>query len=285
MSHARWNALVSLAAMVLAAVAVALVWRGRGADHEGAVVPAAVEKRLVEIEKNLDAIGAQEQSLRRIEAGLKRVSEALAAARRAAQATKQPAEAEIFPPPGKGPGKVVIEKDFEKDIFGWMVPKMFAAIFTGDLTHATGEGEAKSGRGALKLSHEYAAGKIGIASFMGARLKEVNQVDFWIRSEKKTLIYVAVSERDNSYYGTAFELGPAEGWHRCVVDYSDFSLGDDSKDENNILDPDQVTSVSISDLGAFVGAKGKNAILIDDFRGLNVPRAKVKKAQPPDEVF
>ena len=249
---------------------------------------AGIEVRMDDIERRVQSLGEAATKLKSLEGQLDRLEESLAdiskAAKEAARARPRPAPPAPQPrvPPVRGEARTVLADDFERGIVGWIVPKMFDKNVIGELSHATGEGVAKAGRGAMKLSFKYQEDKIALAVRTGLGVREVNRVEFWIKTERPTLIFVGATEFDQSTYGMSFELRAADGWYHCKADYSEFALSQGSRDENDRLDPGHVIGLCIGDAGGFVEQRGANTLLIDGFSGLSVPEGV---AAEPEGAF
>jgi len=265
------------AARAVSSPPVAVVPPGEAAKLQGIAV------RIDEIEKKVALLQAAADELRKLEGDIARLEAAMAEISAAARETKRverPLAPEPLPAAPRAAARAVLSDDFERDIAGWLVPSQFDKNVIGEISHLKGKDAAKTGEGAMKLSVEYAEGKIALAVRAGVGVREANRVDFWIRTERATMIYVGATEFDQSNYGMTFELRPADGWYHCKVDYSQFSLAETSRDENNRLDPAQVIGICVGDVGGFLEITGKNAVYIDDFRGLNAPApAQNKEAE------
>lgn len=190
------------------------------------------------------------------------LEEAVAALGRQAQAPRRP-----------GPNAQVVEvfrDDFEQGTQGWMVPPVVAGV-TGTISHAKGKDVAKVGAGALRLDYPYEKGKVAVAVRVLIAPKGINRVRLLAKSTNGVAqIFVGATEADFSNYGIWTPLDAAQGWQEITVDFADMRLAPGSQDENNVLDLDQVMSLTVGDVGVFQGRKGKNALLIDDFRALRV---------------
>jgi len=263
------------AARVVTSPPVAVVPPGEAARLQGVAV------RIDEIEKKVARLQAAADELKKFEGEIARLEAAMAeisAAAREAKRVERPAATQPLPAAPKGAAaRAVLSDDFERDIAGWLVPSQFDKNVIGEISHVKGRDAAKAGEGAMKLSFEYAEGKIALAVRAGLGVRETNRVDFWIRTERATMIYVGATEFDQSNYGMTFELRPADGWYHCKVDYSQLSLAETSRDENNRLDPAQVIGLCVGDVGGFLELTGKNTVYVDDFRGLNAPAPARKK--------
>lgn len=79
---------------------------------------------------------------------------------------------------------------------------------------------------------------------------------------QKSLIIVQVKEKDDSEYQYVITPENSTGWQNLDLPLSSLNLGDNSKDENQKLDPDQIKEVTILDASAFAGV-GAAEVTID----------------------
>jgi len=49
------------------------------------------------------------------------------------------------------------------------------------------------------------------------------------------------------------ELKSGDGWKQVSLTMGDFTLADDSQDENGRLDPDQIKQISVADISSLAG--------------------------------
>lgn len=74
-----------------------------------------------------------------------------------------------------------------------------------------------------------------------------------INVSQKSMILIQVKEKDDSEYQYVITPDNSVGWQSLDLALSSLTLGDNSKDENQKLDPDQIKELSILDASAFAG--------------------------------
>jgi len=90
-------------------------------------------------------------------------------------------------------------------------------------------------------------------------------VRVWLKTDTVTLIVLGLVEKDNSGYTHVVRTLPGE-WMLVETPFSEFKLGEDSKDENGQLDLDQVNVLLIIDAGGFLPeAKGERTFWVDEY--------------------
>ncbi len=228
-----------------------------------------IEKRIADLESAKERLAGMEADLKGLEATIEQLAARVERARRGPARGSAPlsANAPRIPHGPEAPEpQVLFTDDFEEGCFGWLVPRSGSIRFTGTIEHATGDGVARSGRGAMKLTFPYEKDALALAARIGIS-KKTNRVSFWVKTSRPTMIFVSAIEADRSSYGAGFELKPGDGWYHYSCDYRDMALTEGSNDENGSLDPSQVTALAVGDMGAFLDLKGENTIWLDDFRG------------------
>jgi hypothetical protein len=90
-------------------------------------------------------------------------------------------------------------------------------------------------------------------------------VRVWLKTDTATLIVLGLVERDGSGYTNVTRTLPGE-WLLVETPFSEFKLGEDSKDENGQLDLDQANMLVIVDAGGFLPeAKGERTLWVDEY--------------------
>lgn len=74
-----------------------------------------------------------------------------------------------------------------------------------------------------------------------------------INASQKSMLLIQVKEKDDSEYQYVIAPDNSTGWQNLDLPLSSLTLGDNSKDENNKLDPEQIKELSILDASAFAG--------------------------------
>jgi hypothetical protein len=175
-----------------------------------------------------------------------------------------------FGPVKTGAEDAFVVDNFETDIVRWSPARMTLAqppvleIFPSDtsfkaLKEAAAPGMARSpiepgGRG-LRYSYRRAANQLfAVFRDLGrVNLAKADRLRLSLRLSQKSLVVVSVKERDGSEYQHAIMPEQSEGWQTLDLALSEMTLGQDSKDENNRLDPDQIKEISILDASGFAG--------------------------------
>jgi hypothetical protein len=84
-------------------------------------------------------------------------------------------------------------------------------------------------------------------------LSHADRLRLNLSMSQKSLILIQLKEKDGSEYTTTIMPENSVGWQNMDVALSDFTLGNDSKDENNALDPAQIKEMAILDGSGFAG--------------------------------
>lgn len=94
-----------------------------------------------------------------------------------------------------------------------------------------------------------------------ANLPELKTIRFAVSTAYSTPLMVALNEEDESSY-QAVVWSEAGQWNDIELSIRDFTLGDDGKDENGKLDPDQVNLFAIADASLFARVLEKSGMPI-----------------------
>lgn len=163
--------------------------------------------------------------------------------------------------------------NFENDAVRWMPIRVVlsqpptAELFPANtsvkaLKEAAGPGAGKSpteagGRG-LRFTYSRAAMEL-FALHRNLDQADVSKADRFrasLRMSQKSLVIISLKERDGSEYSHIIMPDQSEGWQSLDLVLSDFTLGNDSRDENNVLDAGQIKEISIVDASPFAGTLG-----------------------------
>lgn len=100
----------------------------------------------------------------------------------------------------------------------------------------------------------------------GQRLGEGDRLRLRLRSAQPIKLAVGLEERDGSRYQTLADLAGGNEWQTLDLPLADFTLADDTPDENNRLDLEQVRTVAIVDVSALLGIAGdrENRLTLDE---------------------
>ena len=105
----------------------------------------------------------------------------------------------------------------------------------------------------------------------------------WLKTDVATMIILGLLEQDESGYIHVVNTPPGE-WVLVEKSYSEFNLGEDSKDENGRLDLDQVHLLLIVDAGGFLpGAGGERTLWVDEYEladDIESDDAQISKQKP-----
>lgn len=83
-------------------------------------------------------------------------------------------------------------------------------------------------------------------------LAKAATLDLWMKSSHDGTYYVTIEEKDGSRYNRKVDLLLGD-WKFFSWKLGDFTLADDSQDENGKLDPDQIKQVTIVDVTTMAG--------------------------------
>ncbi len=124
---------------------------------------------------------------------------------------------------------------------------------------AAGPGMARTatepgGKG-LRFTYNRAAGELYalVRTLEGVDLSKATKLNLSMNLSRKSFFLIQVKEKDDSEYRYVVMPDNSTGWQNLSLAWSDFSLGDDSKDENNRLDPDQIKEMSLVDASTLAG--------------------------------
>ena len=120
------------------------------------------------------------------------------------------------------------------------------------------------GSGALRIAYRVEKKKVA------GVLRQVNRFDgagvrTFLMTRAPTVVVIGLIERDGSSYHHPVQMAPDE-WREIDLRLQDFSLAEDSKDENGRLDPDQVNALVIADAAGFLpDADGDRELLVGKY--------------------
>jgi hypothetical protein len=111
------------------------------------------------------------------------------------------------------------------------------------------------GRQALKFAYPRRGAKVYglLRDVSKVDLSKALGLDLWVRTSSDGTIIVSLEEKDGSRYQRSLELQSSDGWKQLAFSLGDFTLADDSQDENGRLDAGQIKQVSIADLTQLLG--------------------------------
>jgi hypothetical protein len=264
---------LALAVALVLALLVGTLWylekqlASSGADSRG-----SLPLELRALKDRVTAIGeevsATKDGVARIETSTKELGTRIAgleeSLKKFAERPVAPPQPEPPAPPPARPARLVpaFQDDFEQGIANWLVPPIDPKL-AGKVALVQGEGVARTGRGALRLSYTHAQGKFAMATRMVGNHRDLARVDLWVRCEKgQAVVFVGATEANLATYGVTVPIAAEAGWRRVVVDFADMQLLD-GEDKNGRLDADQLVAIAVGDVTP--DGEGENALLIDDF--------------------
>ncbi|MGV3722160.1 MAG: hypothetical protein ACO1SX_14715, partial [Actinomycetota bacterium] len=114
------------------------------------------------------------------------------------------------------------------------------------LTEAAGPGGNKTplepgGKG-LRIGYKRGPQEVYafVRSVESADLRAADRLRLTMNMSQKSLLIVQIKEKDDSEYQHLIQPDNSVGWQNLDLALSSFTLGDNSKDENNYLDPDKI---------------------------------------------
>ena len=171
-----------------------------------------------------------------------------------------------------GTQKAVVVSNFETGVIDWMPVRVNFAngapmfdVFPETtsmrvLPEAAGPGAGKTplepgGKG-LRIS--YKRGAQEAYGFVRSIERQplpasTDRLHLSINASTKSMILVQVKEKDDSEYNFVIAPDDSVGWRTLDLPLDSLTLGGESKDENNKLDPDQIKEVSVFDASALMG--------------------------------
>ncbi len=162
--------------------------------------------------------------------------------------------------PAESPAAVVIDScDRETIRF---------VVLGGEEWKAAREAQGEAGPGYYRFEYTLPGGTLValLRVLPAGRLAQTQALHFSARCDRSLRLVVSVEEKDKSRYSTQVDLKVEEGWKRFDLPWDKFTREQDSVDENDRLDPDQITLVSLADLsGLFSLEDRKTVLLLDDF--------------------
>lgn len=167
------------------------------------------------------------------------------------------------------PTEVVLSLDFETPLEGWLSLDAQAQI-----RWATDKDAAKSGKGALEYHYTLRQGALPVL-LRQVSIPQAKSFRLFAKVTAATVMVMVLQEQDNSRYNAAF-FCPKGKWQEVVLSVDDFTLADDTYDENSKLDMEQVSAVGFLDAAIlFVQSASipdpERSLFLDDFQALRIP--------------
>lgn len=155
---------------------------------------------------------------------------------------------------------------FDGETEGWVSVDQVSVVAV-----ATREEYVRAGGGSLEFTYilprpeQVQQGKAlpALLAPLNADLKAARSLRFWLRTDQPAAMVVLLSEADGSHYDAAL-YSPADTWQQVALSLDRFTLGDDSTDENDRLDPDQIRSVGFIDASFFLSSLNRQPVAQED---------------------
>lgn len=172
-------------------------------------------------------------------------------------------------------GKQVKIDDFETDPTGWMALKLEPATGGGGedadskIAVAREAAAVKSGKGSLSYTYEIAAGTVRLLALQRpVDLTGMKSLRLWVKTSHATGVVIGLAENGSATYQAAVTCAAGQ-WQEVVVNLDEFVPDEPTKDPNGKLDLDQVGSIQVMDIGAFLvnflgDLKGTRTLWLDD---------------------
>lgn len=128
---------------------------------------------------------------------------------------------------------------------------------------------AGGGKQSLKFAYPRKATKVHglLRSVEKNDLGKATALDLSLRTLVDGTFVLSLEEKDGSRYQKTVELKALDGWKALSLSFSEFTVADDSQDENGKLDADQVKQITLADLTSLLGGgEGENTLWIDQVR-------------------
>jgi hypothetical protein len=115
------------------------------------------------------------------------------------------------------------------------------------------------GKQSLKFSYPRKGQKIHavMRTLEKVDLGKATAIDLALKSAHDAQVIVAIEEKDGSRYNRTVELHAGD-WKKLSVALGEFTLADDTQDENGRLDASQIKQVSIVDASTLLGGSEAN---------------------------
>src|SRR5206468_876177 len=91
-------------------------------------------------------------------------------------------------------------------------------------------------------------------------LTGMKSLRLWVKCSQATAVVIGLGEAGGASYQTAAHC-PAGAWQEVALNLDEFALDDPAKDANGKLDLDQITSLTVFDIGGFA------ALFLPDLKG------------------
>jgi hypothetical protein len=171
------------------------------------------------------------------------------------------------------PEKKMEIADFEGELGEWTAMKMGEGGGGPDtdsklaITHEAGS--VKSGKGALSYTYEITPKTVRVLALPRAMdLTGMKSLRLWVKCSQATAVVVGLAETGGASYQAVAHC-PAGKWQEISLNLSELVVDDPAKDSNGKLDLDQVSSLTIFDIGGFLALflpdmKGTRTMMLDD---------------------
>ncbi|MDW8050948.1 MAG: carbohydrate binding domain-containing protein [Armatimonadota bacterium] len=154
--------------------------------------------------------------------------------------------------------------DFETEQHGWLV--LPGADGKVELTE--NPNDVKSGKRALRYTYTAAKGKLNAIIFLQPE-PWAQAFRFWVKTDRPAMLALAIQEESGERWYAPFWVG-GNAWQQVTIAYSDFTLAEDTKPQNNQLDMDDAQGIGLFDVSALFFASSEAAFLFGDQTGTHM---------------
>jgi len=169
--------------------------------------------------------------------------------------------------------KKMVISDFEGDAAEWSGLTLSDAGVNPDgdskiaITHEAAS--VKAGKGALSWSYEITPKTVRVLALQRPLdLTGMKSLRLWVKCSRATSVIIGVGDPSGASYQANAHC-PAGAWQEIAVNLDELTVDEPAKDPNGKLDLDQVSSITIFDIGGFIAMflpdmKGSRTMMIDD---------------------
>jgi hypothetical protein len=99
-------------------------------------------------------------------------------------------------------------------------------------------------------------------------LSRATALDLCLKTSTDGTFIVSLEEKNGARYQKTLELKASDGWKAFTFGFRDFTLAEDSKDDNDRLDADKLKQISVADITNLIGGgeAEENRLWIDEVR-------------------
>ncbi|HLY74015.1 MAG TPA: hypothetical protein VKU80_07835 [Planctomycetota bacterium] len=99
-------------------------------------------------------------------------------------------------------------------------------------------------------------------------LSKATELDLCLKTSRDGTFIVSLEEKNGARYQKKLELKAADGWKAFGIAFREFTLAEDSKDDNDRLDADKLKQISVADITNLIGGgeADENRLWVDEVR-------------------